>query len=272
LGKGLLQRRNEEGMEVKMASIEKKGLEHVKYTKKGKIAYVTLNRPEKMNAYTNQTLNELGVCWKDYKNDDSLHVAILSGEGKVFSVGHDLSSGESITTEPPAIHYGDIELYKPIIAAVNGYALGGGCSMALACDIKICGEDARFGYPQAKVGITSIGGPQRLPRLIPGLAQWYLFSGEFITAQEAYRLGLVLKVVPNDRLMEEATKIAERLLESSLNSIMHIKESIERGKLLPLNEALSLSKQITAKAELTEDYQESLRAFAEKRDPAWKNR
>jgi enoyl-CoA hydratase len=259
-------------MEVKMGSIEKKELEQVKYTKKGKIAYVTLNRPEKMNAYTNQTLNELGLCWKDYKNDDSLHVAILSGEGKVFSVGHDLSSGESITTEPPAIHYGDIELYKPIIAAVNGYALGGGCSMALACDIKICGEDARFGYPQAKVGITSIGGPQRLPRLIPGLAQWYLFSGEFITAQEAYRLGLVLKVVPNDRLMEEATKIAERLLESSLNSIMHIKESIERGKLLPLNEALSLSKKITAKAELTEDYQESLRAFAEKRDPAWKNR
>ena len=255
-----------------MASIEKKELEHVKYAKKGKIAYVTLNRPEKMNAYTNQTLNELGVCWKDYKDDDSLHVAILSGEGNAFSVGHDLSSGESITTEPPAIHYGDIELYKPIIAAVNGYALGGGCSMALACDIKICGEDARFGYPQAKVGITSIGGPQRLPRLIPGLAQWYLFSGEFITAQEAYRLGLVLKVVPNDRLMEEATKIAERLLESSLNSIMHIKESIERGKLLPLNEALSLSKQITSKAELTEDYQESLRAFAEKRDPAWKNR
>jgi enoyl-CoA hydratase len=255
-----------------MDSLEKKELEHVTYAKKGKIAYVTLNRPEKMNAYTNQTLNELGVCWEDYKNDENLHVAILSGEGSAFSVGHDLSSGESITTEPPAIHYGDIEVYKPIIAAVNGYALGGGCSMALACDIKICGEDARFGYPQAKVGITSIGGPQRLPRLIPGLAQWYLFSGEFIDAQEAYRLGLVLKVVPNDRLMEEATKIAERLLESSLNSIMHIKESIERGKLLPLNEALSLSKQITSKAELTEDYQESLRAFAEKRDPAWKNR
>ena len=255
-----------------MDSLEKKGLEHVTYSKEGKIAYVTLNRPEKMNAYTNQTLNELGLCWKDYKNDDNLHVAILSGSGKAFSVGHDLSSGESITTEPPAVHYGDIELYKPVIGAVNGYALGGGCSMALACDIRICSEDARFGYPQAKVGITTIGGPQRLPRLIPGLAQWYLFSGEFIEAHEAYRLGLVLKVVPNDKLMEEATKLAERLLECSLNSIKHIKESVERGKLLPLNEALSLSKEITARAELTEDYQESLRAFAEKREPAWKKR
>jgi enoyl-CoA hydratase/carnithine racemase len=255
-----------------MDSLEKKGLEHVQYSKKGKIVYVTLNRPEKMNAYTNQTLNELATCWEDYKNDENLHVAILSGAGTAFSVGHDLSSGESITTEPPAIHYGDIELYKPIIGAVRGYALGGGCSMAFACDIRICSEDARFGYPQAKVGITSIGGPQRLPRLIPGLGQWYLFSGEFIDAQEAHRLGLVLKVVPNDKLMEEATKLAEKLLECSLNSITHIKESIERGKLLPLNEALSLSKQVTAKAELTEDYQESLRAFAEKRKPAWKDR
>jgi enoyl-CoA hydratase/carnithine racemase len=255
-----------------MDSLGKKELEHVTYSKKGRIAYVTLNRPEKMNAYTNQTLNELGLCWEDYKNDDNLHVAILSGAGKAFSVGHDLSAGESITTEPPAIHYGDIELYKPIIVAVNGYALGGGCSMALACDIKICSEDARFGYPQAKVGITTIGGPQRLPRLIPGLAQWYLFSGEFIDAQEAYRLGLVLKVVPNDKLMEEAAKLAERLLQCSLNSIKHIKESVERGKLLPLNEALSLSKQITARAESTEDYQESLHAFAEKREPAWKKR
>lgn len=251
---------------------EKMGLQHVKYSKEGKIAYVTLNRPEKRNAYTNQTLNELGACWTDYKNDDNLWAAILSGTGAAFCVGHDLTAGESIASEPPAIHYGNIELYKPIIGAIHGYALGGGCSMAFACDIRICSDDASFGYPQARVGIMTIGGPQRLPRLIPGLAQWYLFSGEHIDAQEALRLGLVLKVVPNDKLMEEATRIGERLCECSPTSIRYIKESVERGKLLPLDEALRLSKEIAARAELTEDYQEGLSAFLEKRKPTWKNR
>jgi len=249
---------------------QKMGLTDVRYIKEGKIAHVTLNRPDKLNAYTNQTLIELSKCWVDYESDDKLQVAILSGAGAAFSVGHDLYSGESITTEPPAIHYGDIKLYKPIIAAVHGYALGGGCSMALACDVLICSEDAKFGYPQPKVGITTIGGPQRLPRLIPGLARWYLLSGEFITATEAYRLCLVLKVVPNDKLMEEANILAQKLCECSSNSIRYIKEAIEEGKELPLRQALYLSKLVTRKAEATEDYQDSLIAFKEKREPRWK--
>jgi len=255
-----------------MEVTQKLGLRDVRYVKKDRIAYVTLNRPDRLNAYTNQTLIELNKCWADYESDDKLQVAILSGEGAAFSVGHDLYAGESITTEPPAIHYGDIKLYKPIIAAVNGYALGGGCSMALSCDVRICAEDAKFGYPQPKIGITTIGGPQRLPRLIPGLARWYLLSGEFITASEAYRLGLVLKVVANDKLMEEANLLAQKLCECSSNSIRHIKEAIEEGKELPLRQALYLSKLVTRKAEATEDYQDSLIAFKEKRVPLWKKK
>jgi enoyl-CoA hydratase len=139
--------------------------------------------------------------------------------------------------------------------------------MALACDIMIMGDDARIGYPQAKVGIISIGGPQRLPRLIPGLAKWYLFSGEFMTAEEAYRHGLALKVVPADQILEEANKLAEKLCESSPASIRTLKESIERGSLLPLGEAFKLSKQIAARFEATQGYQEAMKAFLEKKDP-----
>ena len=139
--------------------------------------------------------------------------------------------------------------------------------MALACDILIMGDDAKIGYPQAKVGIISIGGPQRLPRLIPGLAKWYLFTGEFITAEEAYRHGLALKVVPANQLLEEATKLAEKLCESSPTAIRTLKESIERGSLLPLGEAFKLSKQIAARFEATPGYQEAMKAFLEKKDP-----
>ena len=133
-------------------------------------------------------------------------------------------------------------------------------------------EDAKIGYPQAKIGIISIGGPQRLPRLIPGLAQWYLFSGEFIEAAEAYRLGLCLRVVPADQLLSEATRAAEILCESSPDSIRTLKDSIESGRQLPLNEALAQSKQIAARYETSEVYQQNLHDFIDKREPAFKTK
>lgn len=246
---------------------EQFGFKHIRYEKKGMIAYVSMNREKVLNTYTNGTLFEMQKAWQDYDKDDNLRAAILYGQGKHFCAGHDLTAKESLASEPPAIHYGDLEIFKPIIGAVGGYALGGGCSMALACDILIMGDDAKIGYPQAKVGIISIGGPQRLPRLIPGLAKWYLFTGEFITAEEAYRHGLAFKVVPANQLLEEATKLAEKLCESSPASIRTLKESIERGSLLPLGEAFKLSKQIAARFEATPGYQEAMKAFLEKKDP-----
>lgn len=249
---------------------EKLGLKEIKYEKKGMIAYVALNTGDRLNTYTNNTLNELQKVWKDYNDNDELRVAILYGEGGNFCGGHNLRATESLASEPAAIHYGDFKLYKPTIAAVCGYALGGGCSQALGCDMMILAEDAKIGYPQAKHGIISIGGPQRLPRMIPGMAQWYLFSGEFITAQEAYRLGMCVKVVPTDKLLEETTKVAEVLCESSPDSIKTLKESIETGKNLPINEAFKVSKQIAARYESSDVYQDNLKAFVEKRVPAFK--
>lgn len=242
-------------------------LEGIKYEKKEEIAYVALNRPDRLNAYTNDMIAELGKVWDDFNKDDSLRVAIFYGEGKHFCVGHDLHRPDTLASEPPSIHYGDLKVYKPIIAAVGGYALGGGCSMVLAADVRIMADDAKIGYPQAKVGIISIGGPQRLPRMIPGLARWYLFSGELISAEEAYRLGLCLKVVPREKLMEEAAHLAVKLCEASPASIKVLKESVERGSLLPFNEAMIISKEIAARFEETEEFKEALKAFKEKKHP-----
>ncbi|MBW2148516.1 MAG: enoyl-CoA hydratase/isomerase family protein [Deltaproteobacteria bacterium] len=243
------------------------GLENTKYEKKGKIAYVALNRPEKYNAYTNAMIYELGKIWDDYNRDDNLWVAIFYGEGKHFCTGHDLRQPEPLHTEPPSIHYGNLKVYKPIIAAVGGYAMGGGCSMVLASDVRILADDARIGYPQAKGGIITYGGPQRLPRMIPGMAKWYLFSGELIPAEEAYRLGMCVKVVPRDKLMEEAKLLAEKICDCSPHSVKAIKESVERGSLVSFNEAMIISKEVGAKFEETEEFKEAMKAFAEKKDP-----
>lgn len=258
--------------DVEVNVTEELALTQVKYTKKGMIAYIGLSTGDSLNTYTNNTLNELQKVWMDYNEDDQLRVAILYGEGKNFCGGHNLKATESLASEPPAIHYGDLKLYKPTIAAVSGYALGGGCSQALGCDILVLSEDAKLGYPQAKVGIISIGGPQRLPRLIPGLAQWYLFSGEFIPAQEAFRLGMCLKVVPTDELLSEATKVAQTICNSSPDSIRTLKESIETGKNYPINEAFKVSKKIAAKFESSDVYQKNLKDFVEKREPAFRIR
>ena len=245
-------------------------LQHIRYVKEDKIAHVILNRPEKLNSYTNLTTTELYRVWENYRLDNNLRVAILSGAGKSFCAGHDLKAYEAILTEPPSLHYETIKIYKPIVCAYQGYALGGGASLVFACDVIICSEEAQIGYPQSKGGVVSIGGPPKLPRLLPALAKWYLFSGELIDAQEAYRLGLVLKVVPKDKLMEEATKLAKLLCERSPLSISHMKEVVERGKNLSLDATIELSKDVATRAEHTDSFQDSLDAFKEKRAPKWK--
>jgi enoyl-CoA hydratase/carnithine racemase len=245
------------------------GLENTTYEKKGQICYVALNRPDKGNAYTNALVSELARIWDDYNRDENLRVAIFYGHGKHFCTGHDLYDYQPgiIKSEPPSIHYGNLKVYKPIIAAVGGLALGGGCSMVLAADVRILADDARIGYPQARIGIISIGGPQRLPRMIPGVARWYLFSGELIPAEEAYRLGLCVKVVARDRLMDEATLLAEKLCEASPGSVKALKESVELGSLLSFNDSIIISKEVGVKFEETSEFKEALQAFREKREP-----
>lgn len=247
-------------------------LKYTLYEKKGHIAYFTMNRPDRLNAYTNSMVLEWWHVWNDFRDDDNAWVAIVSGAGTSFSAGHDIRDPET-GPEPPSIHYGGVEIYKPIIAAVQGYALGGGCSMALACDIRICAEDAMFGYPQPKFGIMSMGGHQRLPRsTFPGMALYYMLTGDYIDAKEAYRLGLVYKVVPKDQLMAEATKMAEKLCENSPMAVRATKEAFIRGQQVTLREGLHIAQLVSQRLRQTEDYQEGLRAFAEKRKPVWKAR
>jgi enoyl-CoA hydratase len=257
-------------MEETINMTEKMGLKETKYEKKGMIAFVAYDTDGHHNMYTNSTLQELARIWKDYEADHELRCAILYGENKSFCAGHNLFKGEAISSEPPTLHKREIRLKKPIIAAVGGYALGGGFSTALACDMMICADDAKMGIPQAKYGLSSMGGPQLIPRIIPGVARWYLYTGENITGPEAYRLGMCLKCVPRETLIEEATKMAEKICESSPDSIRYLKESLEVGQNLPIDIALPVSITILKGFEHTAEYKANMQALMEKKDPPFK--
>lgn len=235
------------------------------------IAVISLNRPP-MNTYTNSTLRALESAWALAEDDASVRCIILTGNGDHFCAGHDLKAAqyEHLASEPPAIHYGDLAITKPVIAAVKGYALGGGASMALACDLLIMANGAKLGYPQAKHGIISIGGPQRLPRILPGLARWLLFSGEMIDAWRLMGLGICVDMAGEEALMDVAMRYAERIAQASPDSVRVLKQSIELGSRYPLADAFLESKKIAAEYEATEVYQDNLKAFLERRTPGWK--
>lgn len=244
----------------------------VLYEKKGRIAYVTLNRPDRLNAYNNEMVLEMWHIWNDFRDDDNLWVAILSGHGRAFCAGHDIRDRDS-GPEPPSIQFAGYELYKPLIAVLHGYCTGGGSTMALACDIRICTEDARFGWPEPKHGLVAIGA-QRLPRgTFSGMAMYYALTGDFIEAREAYRLGLVHKVVPTkEEALAEAAKMAGKLCENSPMAVRATKEAFLRGQETTLREGLHLAQLVWQRLQKTEDAQEGLCAFAEKRKPLWKGR
>ncbi len=258
--------------------------EAIIYEKKGHIAILTMNRPEAMNAMTTLMRRELGEAFVDFRDDPDAWVLIITGAGdRAFSAGLDLremaervAAGlprvDASTKEMPSIMTGNIDIWKPIIAAINGVAAGGGLEMSLACDIRIAAEHARFGLPEPKRGIIPGGGGiMRLPRLVPlPIAMEMLLSGDLITAEEAYRIGLVNQVVPAPELMPAAYKMAERFLECAPIAVRTIKETAYRVLEMPLKDALHARFGIDISA--TEDAKEGPRAFAEKRKPVWKGR
>ncbi len=258
--------------------------EYVIYEKKGRIAYVTLNRPEVMNALHPPAHKELWEVWCNFRDDPEVWVAIVTGAGdRAFSAGNDLKysasleGGRAAQPEPPG-GFGCIteqfDCYKPIIAAVNGYALGGGFEVTLACDITVAAEHARFGLPEPTVGlIAKSGGIDRLPRQLPlKVAMGMILTGRHITAQEAYRIGLVNEVVPPKELIPCAESWAQDIIRCSPLSIRASKEGVMKGLNLPLGAALNNTYRLHQLVLRSEDGIEGPKAFAEKREPRWKGR
>jgi enoyl-CoA hydratase len=258
-------------------------LETVTYEKKGGIAYVTLNRPKVLNALNKTALADLRAAFEDARDDSSLHGVILTGAGdKSFIAGADINE---VATDTPVQaeektrrgqHLMDLieNLGKPVVAAVNGFALGGGCEAALACTIRLAAETAKFGLPEVKLGIIpGYGGTQRLPRLIgKGVALQLILSGAMINAQEAYRIGLVNEVVPNAELIGRAEAILNQIGANAPLSVRYALESVNKGMETSLAEGLVLESTFVAICTSTEDKKEGTSAFLEKRPAKFQGR
>lgn len=256
---------------------------YIVYEKRDRTAYIMLNRPEVMNALHPPLQAELDTAWADYISDSDLWVAILTGVGeRAFSTGADLkyrtskADQESLRQPAQASEHILDRCWKPVIAAVNGYAVGGGLELALRCDIIIAADHARFGLPEPRRGLLADeGGVVKLPRRIPYyLAMGMILTGKFITAQEAYRMGLVNEVVTMSELMPAAERWAAEVLECSPLALQAAKQAIVSTLDLPEEVALQRIESLAAVRRLreSEDYIEGPRAFAEKRKPIWKNR
>jgi enoyl-CoA hydratase/carnithine racemase len=257
--------------------------EFLSYEQDGRIAILTIRRPEVRNALHMPAHAELDCAWQRFEEDDDVWVAILTGAGdKAFCAGSDLkqgqASGESLPywlTYKPGGFGGLTERFgmvKPVIAAVNGVALGGGCELAMACDIVVAAEQARFGLPEPRVGFTaSDGGIHRIVRQLPlKIAMGMLLTGSSISADEAQRWGLVNEVVPATDLMMAARRWADTILECAPLSVRASKQAALRGLGLPLEDAVNRRYEYMLRQAASQDSREGPRAFAEKRQPIWK--
>src|SRR4051794_269168 len=258
-------------------------LETISYAKKGAIAYVTLNRPKALNALNKRTWEDLNAAFEDAQDDAAVRGVILTGAGdKAFIAGADISELAQISgveAEKSSRFGQDVlnlieDLGKPVIAAVNGFALGGGCETAMACTIRIAAENAKFGQPEVKLGIIpGGGGTQRLPRLVgKGRALQLILSGEFISAQEAYRIGLVNEVVPAAEVITRAEAILKRIFTNAPIAVRFSIEAVNKGLETSQAEGLSLEASLFGLCAGTEDKKEGTSAFFEKRPAHFQSR
>jgi enoyl-CoA hydratase len=258
-------------------------LTNVLYEKKGAIAYVTVNRPKVLNALNTPTWKDLRTAFEDARDDTAIRGVILTGAGnKAFIAGADISELAHATPveAQQSSRFGQevldlIEnLGKPVVAAVNGFALGGGCETAMACTIRIAVESAKFGQPEVKLGLLpGGGGTQRLPRLVgKGRALQLILSGEMITAQEAYRIGLVNEIVPATDLITRAEAILKQIAANAPIAVKFALEAVNKGLEASQDECLLLEASYFGLCAATEDKKEGTSAFLEKRAPQFHGR
>ncbi len=250
--------------------------------KKNSISYITVNRPEALNSLNSDVLKELYSAFSDFEKDSESRVAIVSGTGKAFVAGADIAAMSNLDVEGGTkiaqlghdlMNYIE-KIKKPVIAAINGFALGGGCELAMACDIRIASEKAKFGQPEVNLGITpGFGGTQRLGRLVgTGMARYLVMTAEIINCDEAYRIGLVERVTSHESLMEEAEKIAETIINKAPIAIALSKEAILSGYDLPIEDGSALEVKAFGNCFGTQDQKEGMLAFLEKRSATFTNK
>ena len=251
--------------------------EYVMYEKKGHIAYITLNRPERLNALGSELGQQLREAEDDFATDEDAWIAIYTGVGRAFCAGRDLKEVAGQDSQSgsnmPQARRTSIEHNKPTIAAVNGLAYGGGFEHALGCDIRICSDNATFALAEAKVGLCPPSAMFILPRLVgKSNAMWLLLSGEPISAEEAFRMGIITRIVPLPELLPTATQMAEILCENAPLAVRAIKQVTTLGMEVPLDYARRLGQGLIRSVWGSEDAAEGAKAFVEKRKPVWRMR
>ena len=268
-------------MEIKNVILEEK-FKNVVLEKSGNLAFITINRPKALNALNSETLKELDLAIENIENDNNVYCVILTGAGeKSFVAGADISEMKDLDSKA-AEEFGLLgnrvfrrleNLNKPVIAVISGFALGGGCELAMACDIRIASEKARFAQPEAGLGITpGFGGTQRLPRIVGlGKAKELIYTCAMINAEEALRIGLVNKVVPLESLMEEAKSMAATICANAPIAVKLCKDAINRGMQVDIDKAIEIEAQDFGKCFDSDDQLEGMTAFLERRAKNFKN-
>ena len=261
-----------------------KTFEHIAVDVQDAVAIVTLERANVLNALNAALLSELSQALNELDNRDDVGAVVITGSGsKAFAAGADIGElnalrgaieGANKARTGQALTLQIERMRKPVIMAINGFALGGGCELAMAGDIRIAAQNARFGQPEVNLGlIPGYGGSQRTTRLLgKGMAMYLCLTGEIIDANEALRIGLVQKVVPADQLLDEAKRIASVIASKSPLAITACKRVVNNGAHLPIADALELEALEFGALVTTEDFKEGTSAFLEKRKPAWKRR
>ena len=250
--------------------------------KEGNVALIKINRPKALNALNSETLIELDNAISLIEKDNEIYVVVLTGEGKAFVAGADISEMKDLNPLEGR-RFGILgngvfrrieNLEKPVIAAVNGFALGGGCELSMACDIRLASSKAKFGQPEVGLGITpGFGGTQRLARLVgEGIAKELIFTADIINAEEALRIGLVNKVYQPEELFDQAMNMANKIAKNAPIAVKLCKEAINKGLQIDIDTAIRYEAEAFGMCFSSDDQKEGMSAFLEKRDKLFKNR